>query len=230
MSPASSQLVLPISANPDATWSHWVSRPETEQLERFLQDDQALQPPGVFIWGDSGLGKSHLLQAKCAEMRGAAVYLPMAIVMDAAPDELLEGIEASAALLIDDVHLALTNSAWQEGLFHCFNRCVASGTPLIISSQKSTSSLSDLLPDLQSRFALLAGFKLPSWQMASFESLLYALGKQRGLILRSEVIRYLTLRLRHTPSAALDAIQRIERSSLVEQRSPTVPFLKTIGL
>jgi chromosomal replication initiation ATPase DnaA len=66
--------------------------------------------------------------------------------------------------------------------------------------------------------------------MDAFESLLIRLAKHRGLILTEEVARYLSRRLRHTPVDALVAIEKIERSSLIEQRTPTIPFLKTLGL
>jgi DnaA family protein len=230
MDPNPTQLVLPISTDPDATWEHWVSRNETQLLEHALVGSPALTPPGILIWGEEGLGKSHLLQAVCAQLGRGASYIPLGVVMDAMPSAMLEGIESSSAVLIDDVHLSLTKPEWQEGLFHCFNRCVAAGTPLFVSSKTAISGLSDLLPDLTSRLALLTGFRLPSWEMDAFELLLIRLAKHRGLILTAEVARYLNRRLRHTPVDALVAIEKIERSSLIEQRTPTIPFLKTLGL
>ena len=124
----------------------------------------------------------------------------------------------------------ISSEDWQEGLFHCFNRCVDTGTPLIVASRVATTGLDGLLPDLKSRLALLAGFRLPNWEMDAFESLLIQLAKHRGLILTDDVARYLTRRLRQTPTEALVAIEQIERSSLIEQRTPTIPFLKTLGL
>ena len=230
MKPTPTQLVLPISTDSDATWQHWVSRQETELVEHALTDVRSAPPPGLFLWGEQGLGKSHLLQAVCANLGSEASYIPLSLVSDVPPSALLDGVEDSAAVLIDDVQLALSSDDWQEGLFHCFNRCVGTGTPLIIASRVAVSSLDGLLPDLKSRLALLAGFRLPSWEMDVFELLLIRLAKHRGLILTDEVARYLTRRLRQTPTEALIAIEQIERSSLIEQRTPTIPFLKTLGL
>ena len=229
MNPTNTQLVLPISTDPDMTWAHWVSRPETELVEHALADI-ASSVPGVFVWGDEGLGKSHLLQAVCASVGSAASYIPLTLVSDMPPNALLDGVEDSAAVLIDDVQITISSEDWQEGLFHCFNRCVDTGTPLIVASRVATTGLYGLLPDLKSRLALLAGFRLPNWEMDAFESLLIQLAKHRGLILTDDVARYLTRRLRQTPTEALVAIEKIERSSLIEQRTPTIPFLKTLGL
>jgi chromosomal replication initiation ATPase DnaA len=66
--------------------------------------------------------------------------------------------------------------------------------------------------------------------MDAFALLLIGLARHRGLILTEDVARYLTRRLRQTPIDALAAIEKIERSSLIEQRTPTIPFLKTLGL
>lgn len=230
MNPKPTQLVLPVSADPDATWEHWISRDETELLEHALKGKQMPSLPGVFVWGEEGLGKSHVLQAVCAQFGGDAIYVPLSMVLDIPPSHLLEGVEDSGAVIIDDVHLAASSNDWQEALFHCFNRCVEAETPLVVASQVAISGLSGLLPDLQSRLALLTGFKLPSWDLGAFEVLLKRLAKHRGLLLTHEVARYLTRRLRQTPVAALVAIEKIEQSSLVEQRTPTIPFLKTLGL
>ena len=81
MNPTPSQLVLPISTDPDATWEHWVSRRETELVEHALTDI-ASSPPGVFVWGEEGLGKSHLLQAVCASLGSNASYIPLSLVLD----------------------------------------------------------------------------------------------------------------------------------------------------
>ena len=224
------QLVLPIATDPDATWEHWVSRGETELLEHALADSTSIAFPGVYVWGAEGLGKSHLLQAVCATIGRDASYIPLSLVLNAPPDALLDGIETSAAVLIDDVHLAASSPDWQEALFHCFNRCMGAGTSIVVSSRVAVSSLDDLLPDLRSRFSLLTGFKIPSWQMDAFEILLIRLARHRGFILTSEAARYLTRRLRQTPVEALNAVEEIERLSLIEQRTPTIPFLKTLGL
>lgn len=230
MNPKQRQLVLPVSIDPSATWEHWVSRPETKLLEHALTRSLVSTPPGIFVWGYDGLGKSHLLQAVCAELGSEASYIPLATVLETTSTELLEQMESGKAVVIDDIHLVVDSRSWQEALFHCFNRCMASGTPLVVSSRLATSGLAELLPDLRSRIALLTGFRLPNWDLESFEQLLCQLAKHRGLIFTQEVARYLTRRLRQTPSEALAAIEKIERSSLIEQRTPTVPFLKTLGL
>jgi chromosomal replication initiation ATPase DnaA len=89
--------------------------------------------------------------------------------------------------------------------------------------------LNSFLPDLQSRLSLLSVFKLPVWSDADFETLLVRLADARGLSFTPEVARVLGLRIRRTPADAERIIRSIDESSLVEQRAPTIPFLKTLG-
>ena len=45
-----------------------------------------------------------------------------------------------------------------------------------------------------------------------------------------DVARYLTMRIQRRPLDAVNVIATIDESTLVEKRSPTIPFLKLLGL
>src|SRR5699024_5055861 len=58
----------------------------------------------LYLWGPSGVGKTHLLLAACqiAAQRGARVaYVPLKQVDTVAP-EILRGLETTALVAIDD--------------------------------------------------------------------------------------------------------------------------------
>ena len=229
MSGRSAQLVLPISVNPGATWGHWVSREATCEVENFAQHLLAQNEPGLFLWASEGQGKSHLLQACCAA-QAAARYVPVKSLLDYPPDAVLENAEKEAMVVIDDIHLLEGNRPWQEAVFHCFNRCAGEGTPFIASATQSPAGLNRMLADLQSRLSLLTTFKLPAWELDDFERLLSHLAHDRGLKLSDEVTRYLTIRIQRRPLDAVNVISTIDESTLVEKRSPTIPFLKLLDL
>ena len=229
MSGRSAQLVLPISVNPGADWRHWVSREETEEVESFAQKLLDHGGVGFFLWASEGHGKSHFLQACCATKAGAR-YLPLKSLLDYPPDAVLENAEHDALVVIDDIHLIDGYPSWQEAFFHCFNRCAEKGTPFIASAMQSPAGLDGLLADLQSRLSLLTTFKLPAWELDDFETLLGQLAHDRGLVLSDDVTRYLTMRIQRRPADAVNVIATIDESTLVEKRSPTIPFLKLLGL
>lgn len=228
MSGRSAQLVLPISVNPGATWSHWVSREVTGEVESFasalLDQGSRFLPVGV-----RGQGKSHFLQACCAAQPGAR-YLPLESLLDYPPEAILEHAENDTMVVVDDIHLIDGHRSWQEALFHCYNRCAETGTPFLSSATQSPAGLQNVLADLQSRLSLLTTFKLPAWELDDFERLLRHLAHDRGLLLSDDVARYLTLRIQRRPLDAVNVITAIDESTLVEKRSPTIPFLKLLGL
>jgi DnaA family protein len=162
MTVQSAQLVLPISIDPDATWAHWVSRVETEHLESAVQQVAGERDQGVFVWGGAGEGKSHLLQASCAGQSESVRYIPMDAVLEYPPAAVLEAAEHESLVVIDDIHLLSEHRIWQEGVFHCFNRCMQNSTPFLVSARTAPSGLTSFLPDLQSRLSLLSVFKLPA--------------------------------------------------------------------
>ncbi len=229
MSGRSAQLVLPISVNPGATWSHWGSREITGEVESFAQRVLHQSESGFFLWASEGQGKSHFLQACCASQSGAR-YVPVESLLDYPPDAILESAENDSMVVIDDIHLTIGHKSWQEAIFHCFNRCSELGTPFIASATQSPAGLTSLLADLQSRLSLLTTFKLPPWELDDFERLLRHLASDRGLTLSDDVARYLTIRIQRRPIDAMNVIAKIDETTLVEKRSPTIPFLKLLGL
>jgi DnaA family protein len=133
-------------------------------------------------------------------------------------------------VVVDNIHVIDGHRSWQEALFHCFNRCAETGTPFIASAIQSPAGLKGVLADLQSRLSLLTTFKLPAWELDDFERLLGHLAHDRGLLLSDDVARYLTMRIQRRPLDAVNVIATIDESTLVEKRSPTIPFLKVLGL
>jgi DnaA family protein len=229
MSGRSAQLVLPISVNPGATWRHWVSREETGEVESFARTLLDQGGVGLFLWASEGQGKSHFLQA-CSAAKPGARYLPMESLLDYPPEAVLEHAENENMVVVDDIHLIDGHRSWQEALFHCFNRCAETGTPFLASATQSPAGLKNVLADLQSRLSLLTTFKLPAWELDDFERLLGHLAHDRGLLLSDDVARYLTMRIQRRPLDAVNVIATIDESTLVEKRSPTIPFLKLLGL
>jgi DnaA family protein len=184
---------------------------------------------GFFLWASEGQGKSHFLQACCAAKPGAR-YLPLESLLHYPPEPILEHAENDTMVVVDNIHVIDGHRSWQEALFHCFNRCAETGTPFIASAIQSPAGLKGVLADLQSRLSLLTTFKLPAWELDDFERLLGHLAHDRGLLLSDDVARYLTMRIQRRPLDAVNVIVTIDESTLVEKRSPTIPFLKVLGL
>src|SRR6476646_908586 len=124
---------------------------------------QAYNP--LFIYGSTGLGKTHLLQAVgqyvVQQHRGLSVrYVTTETVLnefvDALRDKNTAGFKiryrTSEVLLVDDIQFIEGKDTLQEEFFHTFNSLYEAGKQIIISSDRQPRELATLEARLKSRF------------------------------------------------------------------------------
>ena len=124
---------------------------------------QAYNP--LFVYGGTGLGKTHLLQAVAqyvGEHQGelSVRYVTSETFMNdfinALRDKRIEGFKqryrAYDLLLIDDIQFFEHKERIQEEFFHTFNSIYEAGGQLVISSDRPPREISTLEERLRSRF------------------------------------------------------------------------------
>ena len=124
---------------------------------------QAYNP--LFIYGSTGLGKTHLLQAIAqytSEHAGSltARYVTSETFMNdfinSLRDKRIEGFKQRYrnydVLLIDDVQFFENKERIQEEFFHTFNSLYEAGSQIVISSDRPPREISTLEERLRSRF------------------------------------------------------------------------------
>jgi DnaA family protein len=107
----------------------------------------------LYLWGNSGTGKSHLLQAACGQASKLGMkpgYIPLSEYNQLVP-EVLKGLEALDLVCIDDLESITGMQEWEKSLFNMFNNIVENKKSLVITSTMSPSGNSIELPDLKSR-------------------------------------------------------------------------------
>ncbi|MEE4246690.1 MAG: DnaA/Hda family protein, partial [Kangiellaceae bacterium] len=108
----------------------------------------------IFIWGEPGSGKSHLLQAVANHLNGKNIFY-LAADQDGLAPEMLQSLETFDWLLIDDLQRLLNGSQWQESLFHLYNKINDNGGNLIITANSPPLDLNIELQDLTSRLSAM---------------------------------------------------------------------------
>ena len=183
-------------------------------------------PRALCLWGRAGTGKSHLLQAACADTGvrgGTAAYFDLATAPGAA---VLEGCEAFELVSLDNVDAVAADTEWNAALFRLYTLLQDGRGRLLLASTAPPAGLPWALPDLRSR--LLAGsvHQLHELDDAGQRQALQLRAARRGLDLSDEAALYLMHRLPRDPHFLFTLLDELDQASLAAQRRLTIPFLR----
>ena len=226
------QLPLGIKLRDEATFANFYAGPNAAVMSAV----RALATPGdnsstqIYLWGAAGSGRSHLLQAACHEAAASgllAMYLPLEEVLghDAS---IFEGMDQFDLLCLDQLDALVGDAAWQEALFHLYNRLSEAGGKILLAASAAPRSLGISLPDLASRLGWGVVFQLHSLSDEDKQHMLQLRASLRGLQLPDEVARYILSRGARGMGELFDALERLDQASLQAQHRLTIPFVKRV--
>jgi len=189
-------------------------------------DDHAI----VWLYGQPQSGKTHLLQACVSGAHNAgfrAAYLPLGADSDLIP-EAIAGVGNLDVVCVDDADRVAGEPQWERALFLLYESTRERGARLAIAAQNTQFHCGFALPDLVSRFAAGATFRL---QQLTDDDKLKAIqlrANWRGLNLPDDVARYLFARVDRSNSELFSLLDRLDREALAAQRKLTVPFVRSV--
>jgi DnaA family protein len=224
---AGPQLALNVQLRDEATLENFLPGPALAPLIALLKAQ--LEPGGeplIYLHGAADAGKSHLLQACCQRAGSGALYLPLGELRDYPPEAVLADMETMTLVCLDDVDAVQGDAAWEQALFHFFNRARAADCRLLLSAAVSPRGLALQLADLRSRLSWGVVYHLPGYDDEQKVELLGFRAARRGLQMPAEVARYIVSRAPRGLGQLMQLLDRLDRSSLAAQRALTVPFVK----
>ena len=133
----------------------------------------------LFLYGATGLGKTHLMQAIANQLleRGAKTricYIPaeqfvnemVAAIGSHSTDSFRARYRSHDLLLVDDVQFLRGKNHTQEEFFHTFNALYNSDRQIVLTSDRHPKELQGLEDRLVSRFewGLVAGVDVPDYE------------------------------------------------------------------
>ena len=146
---------------------------------RYVAKEPAKNYNPLFIYGNSGLGKTHLLNAIGHELKKNFPDKDIIYVKgDQFANELIEAIRAGTtvsfrekyrkadALLIDDIQFIAGKESTQEEFFHTFNTLYESKKQIVLTSDRPPRDIATLEDRLKTRFewGLLADIQPPDYE------------------------------------------------------------------
>jgi DnaA-homolog protein len=217
------QLALGVRLRADAIFESFSPGSNTELIS-------ALRSPShvpLWLWGGSGSGKTHLLQAVCAAASETAAYFPLRRTA-ALPPEALLGFETCRVLCVDDVDAAAGDLPWEQALFRLFNEGAELRTRLIFAASAAPRQLEWRLDDWRSRAAACVVYQLRDLDEAGRVEALRLRAAQRGLHLPQETAEYLLRRMPRDLTSLYEVLDQLDEASLIAQRRLTVPFIRDV--
>jgi len=194
------QIPLELLPRPEPAFDNFLAGANVEALARVRAlADGTLAEAIVYLWGEPGSGRSHLLRA-------AARANPSLLVADD-----VETLDAGA----------------QQALFNAINEA-RDGRGAVLAAGAAPPLALGLREDLRTRLGWGLVYQLKALSDAEKAEHLRAEAGRRGLALSDEVVGYLLTRLPRDLYSLNAVLDRLDRHSLARQRPLTVPLVREV--
>lgn len=226
----SEQLALPYRFNAELGFREFHEGPNAELVQILKQSVMGHGPVCVFIWGDPGSGKTHLLNASCMEASNAgltACVIPLD-TLKTWSSESLDGLGELDMVCLDNLEAVTGDPAWENALFLLFNQLNDRQATLVVAAKAPPANLPFHLPDLQSRLCSGLIFRMLPLDDANKLLMLERKALALGLDLPPSVGRFMLTRSRRDLPSLIHMLEQLDQASLAAQRKLTIPFVKSI--
>lgn len=197
-------------------------------LEVVQHLQSGLRPGITWLWGESGVGKSHLLQAVCAAASDQPVaYLPLQELVQLGP-QLLQGLPRLHCLCCDDLQHIVGDPIWERAWFALVQEIYEQRAILVVAARAAPAQLPWALPDLGSRFSASLIFHLAALNEYDQQRALQQHAQLRGFELSDAAARWLQRRYPRDMRSLYRLLNILDEAGFVAQRRLTVPFIRQV--
>lgn len=195
----------------------------------------------LFIYGKSGLGKTHILNAICCEIRKnfpnlKIVYLRsedflnefMVALDNKNTDEFRMKFRKIDVLLIDDIQFISGKVQTEEEFFHTFNSLIENGKQIVLTSDRPPKEIKSLTERLVSRFE---GGILADIQSPEFETRCLIIKNKANLLgvnIPNEVVEYIANKIKTNIRQLEGTVKKLSALDNLAHREPTIAAVQKI--
>ncbi len=188
----------------------------------------------LFIYGHSGLGKTHLLYAVINELKKnhpklRIVYKKsedfmnelIASLSDSSTQKFKEKYRTADVLLIDDIQFIAGKESTQEEFFHTFSTLYEADKQIILTSDRPPKDIKPLEDRLRTRFegGLLADVQPPSIELRT--AIIQKKCEENQLDLSPELIDYMASRLQNNIRQIEGVIKKLHATTSITGETVT---------
>lgn len=203
-------------------------------------DERVFNP--LFIYGNSGMGKTHLLHAIGNALRNRKDNVQVLYVTsEQFTNAYIEAIRKRGdalevfrkkyrkvdVLLIDDVQFMARADKTQEEFFHTFNALFESGKQIVLSADCPASQITNMDDRLKTRFSqgMTVELTAPCYEMR-MAILRQKMLKWKQNILSEEVVQFLARNITQSVRALEGALIRTSTIASFSNACPSIAFLR----
>lgn len=234
------QQVFSFPPSPEYFFSNFIQYEESEFAFKSAEDlckaDSICNT--LFISGDQGLGKTHLLKAIGNQIKREnpfkkVIYSKCGDLINKLEtkknnsDKIINQILDADIFLLDDLDDLKNNLNFQKTLYHIFNTLKEKEKRIAFAGKTSPSQLKDTADYLVSRFSW--GIMAPIGSMndqAGFK-LIQKMALDFGLEISDAVAKFIIVRISRDFTSLKNAVVLINNESYVQKRKVTIPLAKT---
>ncbi len=199
---------------------------------------QAYNP--LFIYGPSGLGKTHLLYAITNELKKKignvrVIYIKgedftnqmIDSLSRQAMNEFRDKYRSCDVLLIDDIQFIAGKTSTQEEFFHTFNALHEAGKQIIMTSDRPPREIKTLEDRLKTRFewGLIADVQPPDLELRT--AIIKKKADQVNVSIPDDVLTFLAENLRSNIRQIEGAIKKLGAKSFLTGRNITMELARS---
>lgn len=184
----------------------------------------------LFIYGNSGLGKTHLLKAISKEIhKNFSDYNIVYIKGDEFTNEMIEAIRSSTTavfhekyryadvFLVDDIQFIGGKGTSQEEFFHTFNTLYESNKQIILTSDRPPKEILALEDRLKTRFewGLTADIQPPNFETRI--AIILRKAESIGITIPENVCDYIAGKLKNNIRQLEGAVKKVKAFHVLEK-------------
>ncbi|MFA5086544.1 MAG: chromosomal replication initiator protein DnaA [Candidatus Paceibacterota bacterium] len=211
--------------NPKYTFDNFITGPFNEIA--YAAGMAVVEEPGksynpLFIYGEVGLGKTHLVQAIGNKIKENhpdknVKYIPaeklistiVSAIRGQSVEELKKNLRDIDVLIIDDIQFLAGKDKTQEEFFHTFNSLYQKNKQIILSSDRHPNNIPAITERLKSRFngGMIADINIPDYETRV--AILRQKAEEKNVSIPADVVEYIANNIQKNVRELEGAVSRL---------------------
>lgn len=206
-----------------------------------LNESQSTSYNPLFVYGNSGLGKTHLLNAISYEIEKN--YPEMRIVytrgedftneflsslQNKMVDEFKEKYRKIDVLFVDDVQFIAGKISVQEELFHTIDALIISGKQVVLSSDRPPKEIKTLEERLCSRFEWGIIADLQSPDLETRIAIIKGKAEAMSFEISDDVVEYIAEKIKSNVRQLEGIVKKLHAKYDIEKQPPTLMLAQSV--